>query len=163
MGNTLTNSIVRGFGFTIGKRAANSAIDSFKPKEDNQKINWENVGWVEGDTDVEFDHKRKGDPYQGLGLFITTIFCLIPYIGIITCLSYIPYTFFKKFKTHYFDFEKRKFVYQDGRYKNGIREEFRLVRVHTESIDDTTVNYKKMRILWFGFFILSIIMINLVK
>lgn len=163
MSNVLTNSIVRGFGWTIGKAAANKTMDSFKAKEDNQKINWENEGWVEGDVEVEFDHKRKSDPYQGGGLFFTIVLCLIPYIGILTCLTYIPYTFFRNFKMNWFEFQTKKFVYDDRRFKNGMREEYRLVKVHTRSEDDSTVNYTKMRIIWLSLTILSIVMINIVK
>lgn len=163
MSNALVNSMVRGFGFTLGKAAANKTMSSFTPKEDNQKINWENEGWVEGDVDVVFDHKKKGDPYQGVGLLFSIVFCLIPYVGILTCLSYIPYTFFKKFRVHWFEFQTRKFTYDDKRFKNGTREEYRLVRLNTKSEEDLTVNYKKMRLIWLSLLILSVIMVNLTK
>lgn len=159
--STLTNSMVRGFGFTLGKAAANKTLNSFSSKQDDQKIVWENQGWEDGDVDVLFEHTKKNDPYRGVTLFFTIILCLIPYVGVITCLFLIKHTFFKKFKVFYFQFNNNTFTYSDKRFKNGKREEERLVREVTKVDEDPTVNYIKMRLIWLGLFILNIIMINL--
>ena len=155
--------MVRGFGWTIGKAAANGALKSLNKQNKNQEINWSSEGYTENDDYVTFDHSKKTDSYYGFTLVCFIIFSFIPYLGMLFILMGIPQTFFKKFYTHWFVMKWKTYQYSDRRFTDGIREERKLEPEHVESDLDLSVNYQRMRIIWFILFILQIYMINITK
>ena len=163
--STLTNSIVRGFGFTIGRRAATSLLDT-PPKIKNLPDNnmcWSHEGYVEGDPHCVFEHRKKTDIYRGVNLLFLIITSSIPYLGTLIMLSYIRYTFFKKFQINWYILKWKTFQFSDRRYSSGIREEKRLLPEWERSEYDMTVNYTKMKVIWFILFFWSIVVVNLIK
>jgi hypothetical protein len=117
---SLGSSIVRGFGFTLGRKAANVAIDytSQSPQKSSQIDCWSHNGYQEGDVEIfyDYDYLRKQIKWYQWVLFV------IPIVGLLKSLSYFYNVFLKKNMVKYYDMKWETFTVSDGRTKSGIRE-----------------------------------------
>lgn len=143
----LTSSIVRGFGFTLGRMGAQAAVQSIvkEPtknpyKSANAYYCYTEQGYEEGDYDIKFDYNRRS--YQGVGNWILislgmVVWVAIPYVNIflwlITLLS-----FSKTQYLHFYKMEYKTFRISDRRYKDGYREITSLRPVYERSDVDTS-------------------------
>lgn len=119
--SNLTSSIVRGFGFTIGRKVANSLIE---PSAKNQvyKSNevdcWSHKGYEENDVEITYDYNyyKKQIKWYGWVMF------LIPILNLFKSIPYFYNVFIKKNMVYYYDMKWVTFKISDGRVKGGIKE-----------------------------------------
>jgi hypothetical protein len=119
--SNLTSSIVKGFGFTLGRKAANSLIDS-SSKNQVYKYSeidcWSHKGYEENDVEIlyDYDYLRKQIKWYAWIMF------LIPIVNLFKSIPYFYNVFIKKNKIYYYDMKWESFKISDGRVKGGIKE-----------------------------------------
>ena len=121
----LVNSMVRGFGFTLGRKAADVVTSSKKTQPVNSTPTnvkdlecWSHKGYEE--DDVKFVEEVVWTRYgvKWYGWLIT----FIPIIGLFPALTRFYKTFIKKSKIYFYDFKWETFTISDGRTTTGVRE-----------------------------------------
>lgn len=119
--SNLISSIVRGFGFTLGRTAANSLINSTQVQKVHKfkEIDcWSHNGYQEDDVEsiVEYDYLKKQIKWY------SWIIYFIPIINLFKSIPYFYNVFIKKNKIYYYDMKWESFQVSDGRVKGGIKE-----------------------------------------
>lgn len=119
--SNLTSSIVKGFGFTLGRKVANVLTDSsnYQKIQKSSEIDcWSHKGYQENDVEstVEYDYLKKQIKWY------SWIIYLIPIVNLFKSLPYFYNVFIKKNKIFYYDMKWETFQVSDGRVKGGIKE-----------------------------------------
>ena len=119
--SNLTSSIVRGFGFTLGRKAATSLINSSSKNQvyKSSEIDcWSHKGYEENDVEIsyDYDYLRKQIKWYAWIIF------LIPIVNLFKSIPYFYNVFIKKNKIYYYDMKWESFKISDGRVKGGIKE-----------------------------------------
>ena len=119
--SNLISSIVRGFGFTLGKTAANAVIDSTKSQKvykSNEVDCWSHQGYQENDVEILYEY----DYYTKQLKWYTWIVFLIPILNLFKSIPYFFNVYLKKNKVYYYDMKWETFKVSDGRVKGGVKE-----------------------------------------
>jgi MFS-type transporter involved in bile tolerance (Atg22 family) len=126
--SNLTSSIVRGFGFTLGRAAATSVLTPSKQVvNDPKEIEcWSHRGYEEGDVETitEYEYTRKYIKWYEW-LFILSM----PIFNCILTFRYFYYVFMKKNHVYFYDMVWNTYTVSDGRTKTGTREIKKLIPV----------------------------------
>jgi hypothetical protein len=127
--SNLTSSIVRGFGFTLGRAAATSVLTPSKQivNQNPKEIEcWSHKGYEEGDVESieEYDYIKKTIKWYEW-LFIL----LFPVFNCIKTFKYFYYVFIKKNHVSFYDMEWNTYTISDNRTKTGTREIKKLIPV----------------------------------
>jgi len=158
----LTNSIVRGFGFTLGRMGAQAAVQTLtkKPKKNyysgvDPYYCYTNLGFEENDIDIKFDYNQRS--YRGFFNWVLIIlgamvWILIPYLNIFIWVLSLR-SFSKNHYMHFYKMVYKTFKITDRRYKEGYREVVSLKPEYTESRIDST--YPKN--MWITFNLIGLI------
>jgi hypothetical protein len=119
--SNLTSSIVKGFGFTLGRKAANSLIESTSKNQvyKSSEIDcWSHKGYEENDVEISYDYNY----YQKQMKWYSWILFLVPIVNLYKSIPYFYNVFIKKNKVYYYDMKWVSFKISDGRVKGGIKE-----------------------------------------
>jgi hypothetical protein len=125
--SNLTSSIVRGFGFTLGRAAATSVLTSSKQLvNDDPKdiVCLSHKGYEEGDVKsiTEYDYLKKTIKWYEW-LFIL----FIPLLNCILSFKYFYNVFIKKNHVYFYDMVWKTYTVSDGRTKSGVKEIKKLI------------------------------------
>ena len=164
MANTLLNSMVKGFGFTLGRRAADSFINESSVKRNPTNVKdlecWSHKGYSEGDVELVEEVTWSNYNVKWYGWLIS----IIPIIGLIPAFIRFHKTFIKKSKIYFYDLKWETFKVSDGRTTTGVREIKKLL----PQLSKTTVNPPQTRnkvesliVLLISLFITIINLVNL--
>lgn len=119
--SNLTSSIVKGFGFTLGRKAANSLLEGpsrEKVSKSSEIDCWSHRGYQENDVEILYDY----DYYKKQIKWYSWILFLIPVINLFKSIPYFYNVFIKKNKVYFYDMKWTFFKVSDGRVKGGIKE-----------------------------------------
>lgn len=119
--SNLTSSIVKGFGFTLGRKAANSLIEPSSNKQVYKSTEidcWSHKGYEENDVEILYDYNY----YKKQIMWYSWIMFLIPILNLFKSIPYFYNVFIKKNKIYYYDMKWTTFKVSDGRVKGGIKE-----------------------------------------
>ena len=119
--SNLTSSIVRGFGFTLGRKAANSLIDSSSKNQvykSNEIDCWSHQGYEENDVEISYDYNYYAKQLK----WYSWIMFIIPIYNLFKSVPYFYNVFLKENKIYYYDMKWTTFKVSDGRVKGGIKE-----------------------------------------
>lgn len=116
----MLNSIVRGFGLTLGRAAATSLITP--KREVIQKSTeiecWSHRGYVENDVEILYDYNY----YSKQIKWYTWVVFIIPILNLFKSIPYFYNVFIKKNNVYYYDMKWVSFKVSDGRVKGGVKE-----------------------------------------
>jgi hypothetical protein len=119
--SNLTSSIVRGFGFTLGRKAANSLIESSSNNQVYKSTEldcWSHRGYEENDVEILYDY----DYYKKQIKWYSWIIFLIPILNLFKSIPYFYNVFIKTNRVRYYDMKWVTFKVSDGRVKGGVKE-----------------------------------------
>jgi hypothetical protein len=124
--NQFINSAVR----QVGRNVANDAYYGSRSSTDKiyklkNLICYSTQGYQEGDVEIRYDTLWSLE-YQKWYVWPTVVIAgLIPYIGFIGPICFMPNlcrVFFKKYQMHFFNFEWNTYKVQDRRTKEGTKD-----------------------------------------
>jgi hypothetical protein len=119
--SNLTSSIVRGFGFTIGRSAANTLLSAPKNKEVQKSTEiecWSHKGYEENDVEIIYQYDYHGKKLK----WYSWLIFLIPLLNLFKSIPYFYNVFIKKNKMYFYDMKWTTYKVSDGRVKGGIKE-----------------------------------------
>ena len=135
--STLTSSIVRGFGFTVGKTAANALLQP-KPVPVNKTATgtgcYSHLGYQEGDVEITYDKNWKK---SYVGFFGWLFYLLFPFLNVWVAFIKLISTFSPNTYMHFYEMKWNQYQVSDARFKSGIREVKILQPEFVKSVVDT--------------------------
>ena len=144
--SNLTSSIVRGFGFSLGRAAANSLLQPSQSKEivldtvsDIECMS--HKGYEENDVEILNDIRWKK---QFIRWWAWPFVAIIPIINIIMALIYCYKVFIKTYNLHFYDLKWNTYKVSDGRTKSGFREVKKLEMEYNKSEIDLPYTRNKI-------------------
>ena len=117
----LNSSIVKGFGFTLGRTAANALVSSTqtqKVSKSNEIECFSHLGYQEGDVEISYEY----DYYKKQIKWYAWVIFLFPIVNLFKSIPYFYNVFIKKNKVYFYDMKWVTFQVSDARMKSGIRE-----------------------------------------
>lgn len=119
--SNLTSSIVKGFGFTLGRAAATSIITPSKEviNKSTEIDCWSHKGYEENDVEISYDFNYFN---KFIKWYTWVAILFVPYLTIFYTVKYFYNVFIKTNKIYYYDMKWKSFKVSDGRTKSGIRE-----------------------------------------
>lgn len=124
---SIFDSISRGFGFTVGKKIANTLLSG--NQVGNQVTNssqdledWSHNGFKEGDVDFVISRNFKKDEINWILFPFTFIISAIPFLGLLINSNFLYKVVLKKHYIYFFDFVWETYKVSDKRTKEGTRE-----------------------------------------
>ena len=125
--SSLTSSIVRGFGFTIGKSAANSLLSGSSSnkggiKKSNDLHCWSHEGFEEGDVDITYSRDFKKDEVSWFLFPFALVISAIPFLGLLMNGIFMYRVFIKKHYMYFWEFKWNEHTISDRRTKEGTRD-----------------------------------------
>lgn len=130
----LGSSIVRGFGHTVGRTAANALLQpsSIPVMPRGSKIDcYSREGWEEGQIQLRSDMGWIG--FQ-VAWHHWLAYLLFPFFNVAYALVRFYKTFIPKYYTHFYEMQWQDKKVSDARYKSGIREFKVLQPVYSNSV-----------------------------
>jgi hypothetical protein len=145
----MLKSIVRGFGFTVGRRAADSMIDNLNQKNSprtsstsvKDKTCMSHLGYEENDVEIMYDIKWNKEYVKW---YEWPLYLFIPVIPVFYALSRAYKTFVKKYQLHFYDMKWNTYTISDNRAKSGTREIKKLEPVFDKSAPNTPYTRNKI-------------------
>lgn len=130
---TLSNSIIRGFGSTIGRHAANSILTPKYIASPRQIDCYSHEGYQEGDVEIAFDIKWRHNKIKFIGWLGYIIF---PVLNLPFAINRAYMVFVKKYNMHFYNLEWQERTISDARYKTGLRQLKELKPIYDKSAHD---------------------------
>jgi hypothetical protein len=144
--SNLTSSIVRGFGFSLGRAAANSLLQPSHSKEivldtvsDIKCMS--HKGYEENDVEILYDIRWRK---QFIRWWAWIFFTIVPITNIIMSLIYCYKVFIRTYNIHFYELKWNTYKVSDGRTKSGFREVKKLGMEYCKSEIDSPCTRNKI-------------------
>lgn len=112
--NNLFSSIIRGFGNTLGRKAANSITST-----NNESDCYSHRGYEEGDVYAKMDYNYDKERVKW---YTWLFFIWIPFLNLFIAIPYFYNIFIKKNYIHWYEMKWNTLKVSDNRFKSGIKE-----------------------------------------
>jgi len=141
--SNLTSSIVRGFGFTVGRTAA-TALLTPKPvpvKSSTGTGCYSQFGYAEDDVEITYDRNWRKYTIAWYGWIGFLIF---PFLNVWFATVRLLTTFVSNTQMHFYNMKWHDHKAPDARYKSGFKEFKILKPVYVKSVEDKPTTRNKV-------------------